>query len=179
MMNLAQCIEYCHSNEWSEQAIEIIRIADTLVQKTSCEFMGTEHLLLAFVYEENSGVTLLKQVNENADREIATEIVSLLEPFSTTPKSSKKSCCIQRVKQFFELQTPANDIFLTPRSEGNIKTATRLATGQLNWKEGAVTCEHLLFAFFSDEENAAYHILLNAGVTYEKLLATVHSNHGI
>jgi len=169
-MSVSECLRFCHCNHWAEDAIAAIRGANAKAQDWHCGYISTDYLLLALVADANRAATLLKKHSENAVSGIVAQIRQLLGSIHAPPVPPLRTRVARRIRRLLSIRDPTDDLPLTPRTANAVKTATELAATTLNWNDGHVGSEHILFAFLSDSDTVGYQVLANIGVTYDNLL---------
>ncbi|WP_442505879.1 Clp protease N-terminal domain-containing protein [Novipirellula sp. SH528] len=176
------CIQFCKSHHWMDDAVGTIAVADIKAQDTSCEFIGTEHLLLALLAYTSHATILLQFHNPRTISGIVKQIENLSRATPSVPTSKQRTnfaiaFARRQIRRFLSVPAsvpnpdPVTVRELTPRTRKAVETATLLASTDLNWSDGNVRTEHLLFALLSDSESAAYHLLINFDATYTKILS--------
>jgi ATP-dependent Clp protease ATP-binding subunit ClpC len=155
-MRVSECLRACQARNWAEDSIAALGCARSEARTRQCEYIGTDHLLLGLIgHSECVAAKVLQQQHQDAATMIRNEITKLIQPPTAVPPAA---CDL------------LDDPLLTPRAINAVKTATELATGQLDWNESRVGTEHILLALLSDDEGVAYQLLANHDITYDRSL---------
>ena len=139
-------------NRFTERARNILMYANDESKKFKHGYVGTEHILLGILLEEDSiAKNLLNDFGVNYDN--SKELLETYIGYGTT-----------------EIQIAPNEIALTPRTK-RLFEISLVEARALN--QNYITPEHMLLAIIREAEGVAYTILANLGVDFSKLYKEV------
>lgn len=139
-------------NRFTERARNILMYANDESKKFKHGYVGTEHILLGILLEEDSiAKNLLNDFGVKYDN--SKELLETYIGYGTT-----------------EIQIAPNEIALTPRTK-RLFEISLVEARALN--QNYITPEHMLLAIIREAEGVAYTILANLGVDFSKLYKEV------
>ncbi|MGG7163095.1 ATP-dependent Clp protease ATP-binding subunit [Clostridium ihumii] len=139
-------------NRFTERARNILMYANDESKKFKHGYVGTEHILLGILLEEDSiAKNLLNDFGVRYDN--SKELLETYIGYGTT-----------------EIQIAPNEIALTPRTK-RLFEISLVEARALN--QNYITPEHMLLAIIREAEGVAYTILANLGVDFSKLYKEV------
>ncbi|MFM9413690.1 ATP-dependent Clp protease ATP-binding subunit [Peptococcus simiae] len=137
-------------NNFTERAMQVIALAQQEALAMHQPAVGTEHLLLGII-DEGHGVAAkaLESLGVDADR-IKQDVSRMVQPGSS--------------------QVNPNQLRITPR----VKKVFDLAKDEaVRWGVNYVATEHLLLGIIREGEGVAFQVLVNQGITADKVRAQI------
>ncbi len=131
---------------FTPQARAAVVAAQAAARDRCHEWIGTEHLLLGLVANEDGNVAETALARLGVDRATVERLVDELVPPGTEPVGGH--------------------IPFTPRAKKTLEVALREA---LRLGHNYIGCEHIVLALRRLDEGVAAHVLAEQGVTYKKL----------
>lgn len=146
-------------DRFTERAQEAAQRAAEIIQRYGHNQIDTEHILLALIEQPNGAVP---QILENLN--ISSQ--ALIDKLDITLKSSPKANIFGG---------GAGQIFITPRVKRIIDLANSEAS---RLKDEYISTEHLFLAILSERNTPAARMLENAGITRDRVMATIQELRG-
>jgi len=146
-------------DRFTERAQEAAQRAAEIIQRYGHNQIDTEHILLALIEQPNGTVP---QILENLN--ISPQ--ALIDKLDITLKSSPKANIFGG---------GAGQIFITPRVKRIIDLANSEAS---RLKDEYISTEHLFLAILSERNTPAARMLENAGITRDRVMATIQKLRG-
>lgn len=140
---------------YTERALEVVRLAKDIALQNGEKAIGTEHILLG-ILKEGKG--------------IAANVLANLEIDKTKLEQKLYSLMGGRG------QNTTGEVGLTPRAKRVFELAQKEA---LNWQVSYVATEHILLALFMEGEGIAFRVLSEEGLTLEHIRMVTASLLGL
>ena len=140
---------------YTERALEVVRLAKDIALQNGEKAIGTEHILLG-ILKEGKG--------------IAANVLANLEIDKT--KLEQKLYGVMGGRG----ENTTGEVGLTPRAKRVFELAQKEA---LNWHVSYVATEHILLALFMEGEGIAFRVLSEEGVTLEHIRMVTASLLGL
>jgi len=140
-------------NRFTERARNILMYAHEESQNFKHGYVGTEHIILGILKEEDS-IAASALINAGVDYNKVKELVN-------------------KYIGVGDIEMPKNEIALTPRTKRLFELSLIEARG-LN--QNYISPEHILLALIREPEGVAYTILGNLGVDFSKLRNEIINN---
>ena len=140
-------------NRFTERARNILMYAHEESQNFKHGYVGTEHIILGILKEEDS-IAASALINAGVDYNKVKELV-------------------EKYIGVGDIEMPKNEIALTPRTKRLFELSLIEARG-LN--QNYISPEHILLALIREPEGVAYTILGNLGVDFSKLRNEIINN---
>ncbi|WMJ80311.1 ATP-dependent Clp protease ATP-binding subunit [Clostridium sp. MB40-C1] len=131
---------------FSDRAQKVLYYAQQTAQHFRHGYVGTEHILIGILKEENGAARRILNDNNITDE----NVTKLVEEYEGKG----------------EISLYRNEIPLTPRTKRLLELSL-LEARKLN--HNYITPEHILLALISESEGVAYTILTNLGLDFEKI----------
>jgi ATP-dependent Clp protease ATP-binding subunit ClpC len=137
---------------FSDRAQRVLRTAKEEADRFNHEYIGTEHILLGLIREEEGvGAATLRNLNVPPEK-VRQEIEGALQPGVRPPRTGSELPYTTRTKRVLELATA--------------EATTR--------KHGVVDTEHLLLGLVGEGKGVGGQVLVySCGVTYDKASAEI------
>jgi ATP-dependent Clp protease ATP-binding subunit ClpC len=130
---------------FTDRARKVLKLANQEAQRLNHEYIGTEHILLGLV-KEGSGVAANVLKNLDIGQQVRSEIEKIVSGGRETPFPAKRP--------------------LSPRAKKIVEYAANEAR---SLKNNYVGTQHLLLALFQENEGVAAQVLMNLGLTLERV----------
>ncbi|MCY6957331.1 ATP-dependent Clp protease ATP-binding subunit [Clostridium brassicae] len=131
---------------FSDRAQKVLYYAQQTAQQFKHGYVGTEHILIGILKEENGAAKRILNENNITDE----NVIKLVEEYEGKG----------------EISLYRNEIPLTPRTKRLLELSL-LEARKLN--HNYITPEHILLALISESEGVAYTILSNLGLDFAKI----------
>lgn len=138
---------------YTQRALEVVRLAKEIAQKSGEKAIGTEHILLGII-KEGKGIAY------GALKNLEVNFEDLVAKLTKNPS----------------LGEMIEEVGLTPRAKRVFELAQKEAS---EWQVSYVATEHILIALFLEGEGIAYRALTEEGINLEHVRLQVASLLGL